>query len=310
MSSLGTEWGIARRVLGREVLRPIATLNARTAPAGGALAKTVKEKANGLRGISGLRSITLLVHGYNVNKRWADVAYSKFAMGQAADQLRDLVWVYWPGDATKSKWTSWAGYPFMLSRAQDSAALLANHLISRGKARGRVAPIELRIFAHSLGCRVTLELIKKLMNSKTFKMTELVLMAAAVRIFHVMPNAREEEDLRKALLWPDRAHIYHSYRDLVLAGAFRPGQWFDPPKSHTTRATRAALGRCGLDPKHHKPGHTVQQEMKHRHGHYWSAPNVAQKARGILPSLTRKVNQRKKADGRTVLLRRVDPFGS
>jgi hypothetical protein len=134
--------------------------------------------------------------------------------------------------------------------------------------------MRLSIVAHSLGCRVTLELLNLLRGSAILGMVSVpltILMAAAVPRYLVMMKGR---DLRPALEVPKKVIIFYSKKDRVLQLAFRAGQLLERPfPAGFNIATRSAIGRAGLGLG--KPTNVEEEPKTHGHGGYWSDKDIA-----------------------------------
>ncbi len=166
--------------------------------------------------------IILLIHGYNNSPDAAAEAYAAFTqvLGDTGPQLMG---VYWPG----SNWTNVAYYMASIGNARESAKRLAQVL--RLAARGRPR-LSLGIIAHSMGCRLTLELARELRETPEpgLVLEGVVLMAAAVPMFTLDPSGH----LRGLIAAPPgqrlRVHSAYSDNDWVLKFAFRIGQSLAP----------------------------------------------------------------------------------
>jgi pimeloyl-ACP methyl ester carboxylesterase len=163
----------------------------------------------------------LLIHGYNVTD--GDAAetlngFRKTLENFAPDLPRNTFTCTWTGNMRS---LGPAAYPFMLRYAKESATTLLE-AIDEWYAEPWAAK-ELIIVAHSLGCRLTLEMLSA-MNSKgrppSLKKLVVILMAAAVPVEHM----ELEGKLRDALDVPDATIILHSQDDGVLRKWFRIGQ--------------------------------------------------------------------------------------
>jgi len=159
--------------------------------------------------------IVLLIHGFNNNAHQADEAYSNFFAAQSRLGYRgqaSLVEIYWPGD------TSITGYHRSIPRAKTTAERLAS-LLRRAASRRRRLTID--VVAHSMGCRLTLELIKILQKQdRHIKIGQLVFMAAAVPVRQL-----EKTPLRSSFERAGaRALSLFSPIDEALGIAFRLGQ--------------------------------------------------------------------------------------
>lgn len=174
-------------------------------------------------------SLVLLVHGYNNDLRAGSQAYDGFRLVQreiaqagpdrpAID--RHVVGVYWPGDAD---WgiVSALYYPWSIEKARQSADVLARVL---GEAVRESGFKQIDVVAHSMGCRLTLELLRQLRAQSGILVRRVVLMAGAVPTF--MLAVGDEHELRAAYdtMVREGAMSLFSPDDMVLALAFPLGQ--------------------------------------------------------------------------------------
>jgi pimeloyl-ACP methyl ester carboxylesterase len=176
------------------------------------------------------RRLLLLIHGYNNDLKAGEEAYRGFeAVQRELAKLDDdkpvaagrLMQIYWPGDAD---WgiVSALFYPRSIERARQTAAALADTL---GRAARESGHKQLDIVAHSMGCRLTLELLKQLRTKSDITVGRVVLMAAAVPTFMLEPRP-DRHELRAAFdrVLSDASLSLYSSSDMVLAVAFRLGQ--------------------------------------------------------------------------------------
>jgi hypothetical protein len=186
--------------------------------------------------------LILLVHGFNNDESQA--AQSYFAMRSNLDNVLRLhgtdeeqrkniqsrVWeLYWPGylplSARGPSGKRRFGYEPALSAASYSLEVVkARTWVADGLATylRRIRPAEVFFIAHSLGCRVVLETVKRLSSSilTNIQFPGFVLMAGAVPVDSLLQNG----SLGPSALSPSRRYCMHSYRDAVLMLAFPPGQ--------------------------------------------------------------------------------------
>jgi pimeloyl-ACP methyl ester carboxylesterase len=204
-----------------------ARLSFRSAPVGGPVRAQPDEQER--LGLLTRRHLILLIHGYNNSEREADEAYRGFeAMQRSLAALPEgapvahgrLVDVYWPGDAD---WgiVSPLYYPGSIRRARETARALAATLREAVRASGYK---RVDIVAHSMGCRLTLEVLKGLRGTRGLYVGRIALMAGAV------PTPMLERGAGKGLreAWEgvlrDGALSLYSGEDAVLAAAFPLGQ--------------------------------------------------------------------------------------
>lgn len=175
------------------------------------------------------RECLVLVHGYNNNDGEAAEAYLGFRDRQYAlfpdvpeplleKRLGD---VFWPGDADWAGPLDWLDalvYPLALGTAVDAARVLAETL--------QQMPTLERVdfIGHSLGCRVVLETIAKLLDAGGPPIGRVCLMAAAVPCEAVESGGAFYETMQSLEGAGIRIHLLHSKRDTVLRFAFPAGQ--------------------------------------------------------------------------------------
>lgn len=238
----------------------------RTAPEGGSLARPGQMVPHEPLA---RRELVVLVHGYNNHRAEAQESYCWFRRYQsqaASTELRPQELntlfgdTFWPGDA------NWWGpvdlidflvYPVAVHTSIDAAAQLADLLL---RAPGLVT---VSFLAHSLGCRVTLETVKRLHDAGGPHIDRIGLMAAAVERGAVEPGGEFAGLLADLADTGTRLLVLHSTDDRVLRFAFPLGQ---------TAAGEGfmpdALGRSGPPPG--MPG-LIEQEAIAGAGHsdYW-----------------------------------------
>jgi pimeloyl-ACP methyl ester carboxylesterase len=160
----------------------LGKLTVREQPIGGEVAPVVLPTG---APVNGRREITLLIHGYNNSQVEADGYFASFSdhLAQISSSTSASIFgFYWPGD-THLKVISALSYPVELGPAKDSAQRLFDFL--QGLSGPGGTPIMVRLVAHSLGCRLALELLRRFAVS--LKATQVVfasvsLMAAAVPV--------------------------------------------------------------------------------------------------------------------------------
>ncbi|MBR2270644.1 DUF726 domain-containing protein [Sphingobium sp.] len=201
----------------------------------------------------------LLLHGYNVKERDGQIAMAamRHALGEGCPSLRSqILTVTWPGN--ESWWRGGAATYFskvQVARATGERlrdAMVSDYALGLGSR-------ELVIVAHSLGCRVTLEFLKRLDRASRPAMLEkvvVVLMAAAVptHLDALFQSARDNAD---------EIVILHSTDDWVLRSFFRVGQWLAGEGK-----LPEALGHAG-NPRT-PPWSFDQQMVGYGHGDYWT----------------------------------------
>ncbi len=209
-------------------LEPTARLSFRQRAQGGEVKPEPSEPE--YRQLTGRRHPLLLIHGYNNDLKAGEEAYRGFeALQRELANLDDdtpvaggrLIQIYWPGDAD---WgiVSPLFYPWSIGRARRTAAALADTLARAARESGHK---QLDIVAHSMGCRLTLELLKALRSKSDITVGRVVLMAGAVPTFMLEPRP-DRHDLRDAFdkVLSEAGLSLYSSSDVVLAFAFPLGQ--------------------------------------------------------------------------------------
>ena len=213
-------------------LEPTARLSFRQRPQGGEVKPEPSEPE--YRQLTGRRHLLLLIHGYNNDLKASEDAYRGFeALQRELARLDDdtpvasgrLVQIYWPGDAD---WgiVSPLFYPWSIGRARQTAAALADTLARAARESGHK---QVDIIAHSMGCRLTLELLKALRGKGDISVGRVVLMAGAVPTFMLEPRP-DRQKLRNAFdsVLAEAGLSLYSSSDKVLAYAFPLGQTAAP----------------------------------------------------------------------------------
>ena len=176
--------------------------------------------------------LVLLIHGYNNDTQAAKDAYEGFHARQRdldADARyadgRTFIEVYWPGDAAWG-FASFLFYMGSIKRAIQTAERLADYLATHIVHAARID-----IVAHSMGCRLSLELLRALENQpvaarpSTLGIARIVFMAGAVPTF-MLEQRSPSHRLRPAYdkILREGARSLYSGSDRVLGWAFPAGQ--------------------------------------------------------------------------------------
>jgi Alpha/beta hydrolase of unknown function (DUF900) len=262
---------------------------------GGEVRAPPREHPKGM--LSRSRRVILLVHGFNVDLCAAGASYREFTAPLYLHWKSRTVWVYWPGDAVArrpllarlSGILSAASYLFQADRAEEAARKLADHIGRASSTFLPKEPIRLTIIAHSLGCRLALELINSLgplAEGGTVKLELLVLMAAAVPLYLVRPRKRFSL-FRSGI---GTVLIYYSRCDKILQLAFRPGQFSASTDPRNRFFDRAALGRQGLGSV--IPANVEQIQVSNGHSEYWSDQSIRERVMLELSGMVRPVRGR------------------
>lgn len=230
------------------------------------------------------RQLVLLIHGFNNSESAAADDYQRFEdqmsalwavpRGSAADDR--IIEVYWPGDAD---WGFAKPLAYMRSvpRAAEVGNALANLLISTAAIWG---PFEVDIVAHSLGCRVALELLLTVHNTPAPAVTisRIVFMAAAAATFTLDNDASARFRAAYESSLQEGSVSLYSGADDVLRFAFPPGQTLAGEGFFPTAVGHAAW------PVHGQLERMKPQEMPGAgHGSYWGgdAPDCSKQTATI-----------------------------
>ena len=169
--------------------------------------------------------LIILIHGYNVNRPNGEAGFNAF--GQLLQNhnvpelsvLGQVVGFLWPGDVDV-KFIAGLFYPTKMQTARDSAARLAEFLLKLRGPNG--SPMQIILVAHSLGNRLSLEMITDLLaqpNRTWGRIEGFVLMAAAVIVRDVDTQGRLSPAAKSV-----RTRPLFSEADKVLHWAFPPGE--------------------------------------------------------------------------------------
>ena len=178
---------------------------------GGAVVPPRLEVGQGLGSWADLpteRRLVFLLHGYNV-----DAARGRASLLELSDFLRGGEWglvaTLWPGDHGLGA----ISYSFEGRGADDTAAELARFVQCWAGPEARVSFV-----GHSLGCRVVLETVKRLIG-KTVHVDEVCLFAAAVDA----DSLASWDSYRSCCKRAGRVTVLSSRRDRVLKLAYPAG---------------------------------------------------------------------------------------
>lgn len=196
----------------------IPILSVRVSDSGGGVATSVKSDTP----ITTSR-IVLLIHGYNNYPKDARESYAQFLEKSGLSSSSGAGQVYgflWPGDTRWGEVVSAASYPLEIKPAKKSANVLSEFLTQNPAPGGW--PLEITLVCHSLGNRVALELIDKLIASSKnpVRIVATCLMAAAVPVRMV----EDGENLNAPALATGRSLVLYSENDWVLHWAFPVGE--------------------------------------------------------------------------------------
>jgi Alpha/beta hydrolase of unknown function (DUF900) len=196
-------------------------ISARVDDAGGPVSNTISPTNFSPRA----PRLIILIHGYNVNRPNGEASFNAF--GQLLQNhnvpelsvLGQVIGFLWPGDVD-IKFIAGLFYPAKMQAARDSAARLAEFLLALRGPNG--SPMQIVLVAHSLGNRLSLEMITDLRaqpNRTWGRMEGFVLMAAAVIVGDVDTQGRLSPAAKSL-----RTRTLFSEADKVLHFAFPPGE--------------------------------------------------------------------------------------
>jgi hypothetical protein len=168
----------------------------------------------------------ILIHGFNVKEEESLPTLGRFrdALGHYAPSLKkDIFTCTWPGNRNMPIATHFA-YSTMIKKAAGSALTLGETIEKRYERD--TAPAELVIVAHSLGCKVAIEVLTRMAEEgrpKKIKKLIVALMAAAVPVEHLRPGGKYHAALKVV----DTIVALHSPDDDILKPLiFGVGQLF------------------------------------------------------------------------------------
>jgi hypothetical protein len=205
--------------------------------------------------------LTVLVHGFNVNRPEGQAALLELAGMLNSERAGGCVAVLWPGD----HWSGPLSYSFEGHDADDTAIELSTWLNEQASSAG-----EINFIAHSLGSRVVLEAIRRL-HGPGRAVAQVCLMAAAVDDNGLADPAAYWQAGQKAR----RVAALSSKKDTVLRFAYPAGDLLQS-FLFTADSSGLALGYHG--PRRHRksktavPGNVLDQRIpkarKAGHGDY------------------------------------------
>lgn len=214
-------------------------------------------------------ALVFLLHGFNVSRpagRKQLLALADLLPSAAGETAPALVATLWPGD----HWTGPLSYPFEGRDADDSATELARFI-------ERVVPsgTPLSFVAHSLGSRVVMEALTRLLGSG-YPVEQVCLMAAAIDDF----SLAAPPDYNRATVAGRRVAVLSSRRDRVLQLAYPVGDLLQAFFFFRRDQAGLALGYHG--PRPHKasrtgvPGNVLHHPIpkKRRAGHFDYLPDT------------------------------------
>jgi hypothetical protein len=188
------------------------------------------------------RPITFLVHGYNVEP--GDAANSFVQLIEKIKESNPVLplqlsnncylvcWRAYASNSFVSEKSFFSGitYPIQVTTAIEAAKALKRY-IKRNIKRNinsdnsklqAFRDVQINVIAHSLGCRLTLELISNFKKESSPVFQSVILMAAAVPLQYIGFN--NPHHLSKRARTPQRTVAIYSKRDWILDIAFPIGQ--------------------------------------------------------------------------------------
>jgi len=232
----------------------------------------------------------LCIHGFNTNEYEAAWNYRNFAkefakLGIPDFHCKRIVHFFWPGNngfpgfidrrkdwSKKSLLDMITGltYSWQIRKAKAAARLLARHIMEKGTVSKPFV-----IVAHSLGCRLTLELLKEIAENHmniAHRIQFTTLMAGAV------PEKMLEDitgPYHKLRSWQSPMACIFSKNDETLKTHFPMGQRLARVKfvaGEQVKYKSAAIGYSGNPPAFWTGG---QMESGIDHGEYWKNDKIA-----------------------------------
>jgi hypothetical protein len=229
--------------------------------------------------LEGKGAAVLFVHGYNNSRSAALGSFQGFVEGlEKATGRGSLPWpvfgVQWPGDEPNAVLSA-ASYPLKIGVARKAAEKIFAYLTGISGPGG--APVVMHVVAHSLGCRLTLELIQLLARGTpgaNVVVASVTLMAAAVPVGKVDPDG----NLRAGVDLAGRICVLHSTGDSVLHWAFPMGETAGGDGFFPT-----AVGRFGGPSGIWARSASMSADGKlYGHSSYWSGVESASAAAAFL----------------------------
>lgn len=277
------------------------------------------------KALTGQRYLVLLIHGFNNSKSQAQEAYDGFkALQRELGNLNPdqpitqdtLVEFYWPGDVG---WISAMNYEASLQRAIAIARRLPGGL---RRAVGHDNPLHIDVVAHSMGCRLVLEMIRHIRAYPNIVLRRAAFMAAAVPTFLLEPTERLRAGLDRSTV--EKVMSLFSIDDWVLGNAFPAGQWDAQGERWTEgdeyrRGSTVALGHeCWISSY---PSSLLSQDTQTHieqagHSDYWGYKNNTQghKANALVKDFlgfsgagSRKIVDRERGDRESSAARTTGP---
>lgn len=228
------------------------------------------------------RHILMLVHGFNNTQSAAEKSYKKLTDNLMSDNPKKglpsmnpgsrpdaIIRFQWPGNAAVGPISAldFLGYPQDIQNARDSATRLDKFLRDICTAGGPL--LKVSIIAHSLGCRLILEMMKNFVGSSGPQFEFFALMAPAVPV-NLVDVSQNGAILAPTNRVPRTFLKFHSLADVVLLCAFPAGQELAWEKGIESARYLEAIGRYGNPTGFAEPS----KKVSIGHGKYWSDNNV------------------------------------
>lgn len=213
----------------------------------------------------------ILIHGFRNSESEAMESYERFRTYLASFDLyiaTKLFSLVWPGDAFGMNPARY--FDYNVQNALACGLALANFLDGRIAREG--PRCQFIIIAHSLGCRLTAEMMKELsrLNPSACSRFKLIFMAGAVPVGDVQNNSKYGASLAAA----GYVANFFSPDDEVLSG------WFPLGEMGGGRWDWEAIGLNGQPLTF---GWSQRQHMEgFRHGDYWQKRSAAEFVARIL----------------------------
>jgi pimeloyl-ACP methyl ester carboxylesterase len=240
--------------------------------------------------LSACRHILLLVHGFNDTAEQAAAAYQQMIDLLQPDLLQmnepdAIVCFQWPGDYAMGplEQADFLGYPEDISRARQAAPVLLTYL--RELCAIKRAGFKISIIAHSMGCRLILEMLNGC-RALPLPIAVIALMAAAVPVSLVDnqwtgnggPYLVGTDAMTRAML------KFTSKGDWVLWAAFPAGESLAYAMKKEPAEFLEAVGYLG------DPWSFAEQSLARTHGHseYWSDQDVEKMIVAVLGAVVPK----------------------
>jgi pimeloyl-ACP methyl ester carboxylesterase len=225
------------------------------------------------------RHILLFIHGFNDTACEANEAYEAALkyylpdLGTSPARPDALVCFQWPGDIAVGpfKVMDAFGYPWDIKQAIESADKLATYLAYLCTAKG--ANFKISVVAHSMGCRLILEALKRMIPTVAASFEIIGLMAAAVPVDLVSASSfvYGGASLAGTDRFPRKTMKFYSYIDPVLALAFPAGQSMAFATRIEPGLFLEAVGSLG-NPSDF--GIADQRSTNNLHGQYWGDKKI------------------------------------